>query len=115
MLCSPIQNHTYPSGNLTAKARYFSVTRADQISCPLRSPNFLQGAVLRIIFHQGELFISPRADVGGQGMIIVPEIRVRPVGHGRATLEGLCVSGFVVGQSALNAIVYAPGVKIGLK
>jgi hypothetical protein len=27
----------------------------------------------------------------------------------------LCVSGFVVGQSALNAIVYAPGVKIGLK
>jgi hypothetical protein len=28
-------------GQLTAKARYFSVTRADQISCPLRSPSLL--------------------------------------------------------------------------
>ena len=58
----------------------------------------LQGRVLRIVFQQGELFISPCADVGGQGTVIVPEIRVRPWIITRAALEGLCVSGFVVGQ-----------------
>jgi hypothetical protein len=41
----------------------------------------LQGRVPRIVFQQGELFISPRADVGGQGAIVIPEIRVRPVDH----------------------------------
>jgi Protein of unknown function (DUF3738) len=31
----------------------------------------------------------------------------------RTPLEGLCVSGFVVGQSAIHAVVNAPGSKIG--
>jgi hypothetical protein len=70
--------------------------------------------VLRIAFQQGELFISPCADIGGQGAIIVPKIRVRPVDHA-GHLEGLCVSGLVVGQSAIDAVVNAPGVKIGFK
>ena len=75
----------------------------------------LEGRVLRIVFQQGELFISPHADVGGQGSIVVPEIRVRPVDHYAGRLERLCVSGFVVGQGAINAVVDAPGVKIGFK
>jgi hypothetical protein len=33
----------------------------------------------------------------------------------RGPLEGLCVSGFVVGQGAMDAVVGAAGVKIGLK
>jgi len=37
------------------------------------------------------------------------------VDHYAARLEGLCVSGFVVGQGAINAVVDSPGVKIGLK
>ena len=40
-LCSPIQNHRYSPGHLTAKARYFRVTRAGQISSPWRLPSFL--------------------------------------------------------------------------
>jgi hypothetical protein len=94
---------------LTARARHFSVTRADQISCPL------QGRVPRIAFQQDELLVSPCADAGGQGAIIVPEIRVRAVDHCAGSLEGLYVSGFVVGQGAIDAVVDAPGVKIGLK
>jgi hypothetical protein len=75
----------------------------------------LDKSVTRIVLQQGKLFISPCADVGGQGTVIVPEIRVRPWIITRAALEGLCVSGFVVGQGAINAVVDAPGVKIGLK
>ena len=71
--------------------------------------------MLRIVFQQGELFIRPCADVGGQGAIVLPEIRVRAVDHYGGRLEGLCVSGFVVGQGAINAVVDAPGIKIGLK
>ena len=33
----------------------------------------------------------------------------------RSLLEGLCISGFVVGQGAINAVVDAPGVKIGFQ
>ena len=75
----------------------------------------LQGRVLRIVSQQSELFISTCADVGGQGAIIVPEIRVRAVDHYAGRLQGLCVSGFVVGQGAINAVVDASGVKIGFK
>ena len=75
----------------------------------------MQGMVLRIVFQQSELFISPCTDVGGQGAIVVPEIRVRAVDHYAGRLEGLCVSGFVVGQGTINAVVDAPGVKIGFK
>ena len=39
---SPIQKHRYSSENLAARVRHFSVTRADQISCPLRSPSFFE-------------------------------------------------------------------------
>ena len=83
MLCAPIQNHRYYLGNLTARARYFSLTRADQISYPLRSPNFLNCRVrmLRVFLQQRELLVGAGADVGGQGVIIVPEIRVRAVVH----------------------------------
>ncbi len=41
--------------------------------------------------------------------------RVRAVDHYGGCLEGMCVSGLVVGQGAMNAIVDAPGVKIGSK
>jgi len=34
-------------------------------------------SVLQIAFEQREMFISPCADVGGQGAIIAPEIRAR--------------------------------------
>jgi hypothetical protein len=70
-----------------AKARYFSVTRA----------------------------VRPCADAGGQDAIIVPEILVRAVDHCAGRLEVLCVSGFVVGQGPIDAVVDTPGVKIGLK
>jgi hypothetical protein len=33
----------------------------------------LQGRVLRIVFQQGELFISPRADVGGQELFSIQD------------------------------------------
>jgi hypothetical protein len=33
----------------------------------------------------------------------------------RHTLEELCVSGFMIGQSAMNTIIDASGLKIGLK
>jgi hypothetical protein len=71
--------------------------------------------MLRIVFQQGELFFRPCANVGGQGAIVVSEMRVRSVDLYRVPLEGLCVSGFVVGQDAMNAVVDAPGVKIGCK
>ena len=45
----------------------------------LRSPSL--GRMVRIAFQQGELFISPSADVSGQGAVITPEIRVRAVDH----------------------------------
>ena len=71
--------------------------------------------MLRVVFQQGELFIRPCANVGGQSAIVAPEIRIRAVDHYRAPLEGLCVSSFVVGQGAINAVVDAPGVNIGFK
>jgi hypothetical protein len=43
---------------------------------------------LRIVFQKDELFISPCADVGGQGAIIGSEIRVRRWIITRAGLEG---------------------------
>jgi hypothetical protein len=102
---------------LIAKARHFSVTRADQISCPLRSPSFfdLQGRVLRIAFQQGKLLVSPCAGTGGQGAIIGSRNPGSRGGSLRWPLEGLCVSGLVVGQGATDAVVDAPGVKIGLE
>jgi len=116
MLCSPIQNHRYPLANLTAKARYLSVTRADQISS-VAVAGFLelQGRVQRVSLQQSELLVSTCADAGGQGAIIAPEIRVGAVDHYAGPLEGLCVSGLVVGQGAIDAVVDASGVKIGLK
>ncbi len=43
-----------------AKARYFSVTRADQVFLPVAVADLLelQGRVLRIVFQQRKLFIS---------------------------------------------------------
>ncbi len=46
-------------------------------------------------------------------MVILPEIRVRD--GSLYALERLCVSGFVVGQSAIYTCVDASGVKIGFK
>jgi len=71
--------------------------------------------VLRIVFQQGERFISMCANVGGQGAIVVPEICVRAMDHYAGRLEGLCVSSLVVGQGTINAVVDATGVKIGFR
>ena len=92
--------------------------------CHPRRPDFLpaslaklfemQRRVLRVGFQQCELLVGPGANVGRQRMIIVPEIRVRAVHH-EAGLKELCFSVFVVGHCATDAIVDAPGSKIGLK
>ena len=50
-----------------------------------------------------------------QGAIVVPEIRICAVDHYAGRLEGLGISGFVVGQGAINAVVDAAGVEIGFQ
>jgi len=75
----------------------------------------LQGRVLRIFFQQSKLLIGPCADIGGQSVIIVPKIRVARCCVSWAILEGLRISGFVVGQCAMNPIVQKTGVHIRLK
>lgn len=97
-----------------AKARYFSVTRADQVFLPVAVADLLelQGRVLRIVFQQRNC-LSAVCVVGGQSMVILPEIRVRD--GSLYALERLCVSGLVVGQSAIYTCVDASGVKIGFK
>jgi len=43
------------------------------------------------------------------------KVRVRAMDHYARRSEGLCVSGLVVGQSAINAVVNVAAVKIGFK
>src|SRR5271165_4758088 len=73
----------------------------------------LKGRMLRVIVQQRELLVGPRADICRQGAVIIPEIRVRSMY--RHTLEELCVAGFMIGQSAINTIVDASGLKIGFE
>jgi len=50
----------------------------------------LQGRMLRVFLQQRKLLIGAGADVGGQGVIIVPEIRVRAVVHDRVVKAVAC-------------------------
>lgn len=63
------------------------------------------------LFQQAELFISAAPYVSWQSSIIIPEIHVRAMEHG-LTLKGLSSSGVVVGQGAIDTVVYAAGFEI---
>ncbi len=87
--------------------------RPDFLSTAVADFLELKGRMLRVIFEHRELLIGPRANICWQGAVIIPEIRVRSMY--RHTLEELCVSGFMIGQSAINTIIDASGLKVGLK
>jgi hypothetical protein len=75
----------------------------------------LQRRMLRITFQQRELFIGSGANAWRKGTMVLPRNPRWRGGSLRDRLEGSGVSGFVVGQSAINPVVDASGVKIGFE
>ena len=118
MLCSPANPKPQVFlGQLSGKGPIFQRDARGPDFLPVALAEFLelQGWVLRIGFQQRELLVGTSADLAGQSIIIVPEIRVRAVDHDAGGSERLRFSSFVVSQGAVNAVIEAPGVKVGLK
>ena len=99
--CAPLSKTKHTRLTASPPERDISTSRADRISCPCRSPSFLncRERCCGVAFQQGELLIRACSYLLGQCAVIVPEIRIRAM---HDALKRLCSSGFVIGQCALD-------------